>query len=361
MLTQQQQLDQFLQNTQHNVTVAQLDLYVRSRGLERHGNKAAKILAVVDCMKEEVERKGWIIVDTYDGEFDNRRLAKLIALGVLTFANAPGLVPPPTPPTGAAWRFVEKEDIPAVDMLQLVYDWCDMFYKSGAESHEHLRKANSKATSRKTYYVQTTQVDDFLYFKSLCDASQKTDTKKVVVVFRVPVGRDSNQAVSIVAARCGENCIVGLHHPACNHALANLLVLQKIQIGIIQPGDVGDGERAWGSPSSDSKVPVQPIMNISLLTGGAKLAAFTGLRPECPPGLLGTRNAAFVRNHSKRAGPHISKVCLEVHAGVEISRHGPPAEPRRIPFFSSRLTRRWQVFHGGNHYCYFYFNCTPLL
>jgi hypothetical protein len=99
---------------------------------------------------------------------------------------------------------------------------------------------------------------------------------------QVPVGRDSDACTRILSARC-TYCTAGDQHPACNHVLTALVCLHKLQIGLITAGDVGDGERAWGSFTSSSSVPVQSIAKISVLTGGSDLVSFRGLRPETPP------------------------------------------------------------------------------
>ena len=120
------------------------------------------------------------------------------------------------------------------------------------------------------------------------DRSMTKETKQVLIVFRVPVGRDSNAKIDVAGARCSA-CTVGEHHAGCSHILSAMsgLAFNLLQMGLIVAGDVGDAGKSWPPERNfnvTSAVPVQKIVDISkLLVDGGKLAKFTGWRPDAAP------------------------------------------------------------------------------
>ena len=68
--------------------------------------------------------------------------------GILTYDNAPGIVPPPLPPaTEPGWSWIEKDDLGQCNMLQVLYEWHDLFYDIGSKSSVQLHKALNKVCS----------------------------------------------------------------------------------------------------------------------------------------------------------------------------------------------------------------------
>jgi hypothetical protein len=306
----------------------------KGEGKNTGPKKKRLIDAVRQSMLEEKEANKWLIIDTKDGAYENKRAAKLIQLGVLTYTNAPGIVPPPTPPEGTAWSFLQREDLKMMDCMAMLFKWNDLWYTSYAKRSSNLQKANNKVLARKAYHVQVAKVDDIMFVKGKVDRSQVKETLSAMVAFRVPVGRDSSFKSHIISARCfstGTPCTAGANCPACNHILTLLTVLVKVQQGTIKAGEVGDDEKSWGAGSKDSTVPVQSVRDISILTGGQLLASFTGLRPDCPADVFAEKLPRYIQLFQQKASSAVPPTIVEIHNGAKILRGGERQEPRSRP------------------------------
>jgi hypothetical protein len=170
-------------------------------------------------------------------------------------------------------------------------------------------------------------VNEFLFFLLRVDRSQTKEARVVEIVFKTPVGREAGGRSEIVAAKC-DVCTAGENHGGCSHIMTGLVGLMYLQSGQIKAGDVGDDEKAWGSPTTNSSVPVQPIKEIALLTNSAALSRFTGFVPEAPE--LKSRMASYIRRFQELADSTVPPTIVEIHNGACISRAGQLADQSDI-------------------------------
>ena len=323
LLTPEGQLAHFNSlNSAGSLSMAVMQLYSKSRGLFLQLNKADTINAVIKSMEREVQAGRFLIVDPADGKHEKHRMFRLWDTGVLFGVNAPGLMPAPCPSfTDSAWRYVRKEDIDGMSMLHVLYDWHDLFYKSESTTSAQLRKGVRKITCGRAYHCITTTSNEYMFVVWSVDRSQIKATQTVLLVFRMPVGRDADSKQELVAAKC-YSCAAGENHGACSHILTGLNGLVLIQSRVIVAGDIGSGNKFWGpgSVKKTSSVPVQPITRIALLTGSGKLTKYTGFQPGAPA-LKPVMNN-FIKRFQELAKPNVKPTIVELHAGVKIERKG---------------------------------------
>jgi hypothetical protein len=227
-------------------SAGELQTYVKSRDLPRGLNKQDTIDAIKKAMALEVQKGIFMVVDSEDGRYEKMRAWKLVLVGVLTYANAPGVVPPPLPPsTDPDWRWIEKEDLQNINMLKVLYEWYDLSYSSGAPSSVQLHKVLNKVTSGRAYNCTMCTADDHMFVMWQIDRSQIKETQQVLIVFHIPVGRDDDAPITVLGAKCS-TCTAGENHAGCSHILSAMSGLTLLQMGLIVAGDVGDSGKAWG-------------------------------------------------------------------------------------------------------------------
>jgi hypothetical protein len=317
LLSPADQLQAFRGRTGRKPKNDQLELYLKSRGLLVSGaNKDDMFNSVVESMEHENELKCFNIVDPADGAYEKRRVLLLHQLGVITSTNAPGLVPPPKPPLDdEGWCFVKRDALDGLSMLHVLYDWVDMLYETYAETSAHIRKASRKANGRRAYYCRVLYKDEFMYLACRVDRSRIRETKEVVLVFKMPVGRDLDQQVPTLIAGCCEIFTAGSHHGGCSHILAALNMLVLLQQGTIVAGEVGDGDKRWGDLKKSSVIAVQPIEKIAILTSNGRMTTFTGFSHDAPPRSCRIQN--YIDRYQKLEEKDSAASIIELHRFVD--------------------------------------------
>jgi hypothetical protein len=273
-------------------------------------------------MEREVRQGKFDVVDPEDGKYEKLRVWRLAVAGVLTWKNAPGVVPPPVPSSSASgWSWLTKDDLKQFNMLELLYEWHDLFYTSGASSSVQLHKALNKITSGRAYNCRKCIEDDFMYVVWHIEKSMRKEKHQVNLAFRVAVGRNSGK-VELLGGTCGK-CIAGEWHAGCSHILSALSGLALLQMDLIKAGDVGDGVRTWGQNFSvTSAVPVQSIAAISMLVDGGKLAGYTGFRDGEEPSDDGLERYLKLLHAYATPVQFPEGTLFEIHNGIQPTRSG---------------------------------------
>ena len=279
--------------------------YARTRRLDISVRKAELVHSVELMMEQEAKEEKYIFFDTDDGNYEKKRRSLLIEKGALTLVNAPGLVPIKCPDiTDGDWRFISEQDITdgffdEWDCLNMLYRWHDMWLKTSAATSAHLRKAFKKTKSRRAYYLRYCTRDQFMFIHAKVGRSYLKSAQDILLVLEIATGR-SKAPPTLLGTTC-TLCPVGERHPACSHVLTGLTILLFLQMGIVVAGYLGDGEKAWGSATKLSSLPVQSIERISLLTSSGKMLLYSGFRQNAAP--LQSRMSMFIKHYQTRAAP----------------------------------------------------------
>jgi hypothetical protein len=315
LLTPQQQLQNF--RFLEKITGDDLRKYLKTRGLKYDQKKEQATKLAEDSMKREANEGAFFVKDPNDGWFEKRRIAMLVNDGVLTYTNAPGLVPALCPSEDdVRWRRVDIEDFKGCHMPDLTREWHDFHY-GGASTSAQYRKVHAKFAAGRAWDCKSLRINEFLYVLWYVDHSMRKQGNLLsLLVFETSVGRDVSTETSLVSAKC-YRCVAGQHHPCCSHILTSPVGLERLMGGTLKVGDAGDGARNWGrgKKRSSSHVPVQPVENIALRTKSSNYVGFTGRRLEAPE--LEPVMPQYVEMFQELASPGTAKTIVEYHNFVE--------------------------------------------
>ena len=186
----------------------------------------------------------------------------------------------------------------------------------------HVQKGLTKFRSGRAVHVLIFVKPGWIFISVKVGKSYKPGEHNVTLTFQGQVGRDAVPDRRLQRASC-PHCTAGANHGGCSHVFTALALLVHLQAGQMMCGDVGDGEKGWGTSGVQHAVPVQTTKAISVLVDGGKLAAFTGIRAGAPP-FPSDLISRYISEFQRRAHPDIPASIVEIHANSEIVRHGQP-------------------------------------